>query len=394
MNLLAFVFVFCGSLKAQNEPIKPGAHKNVVCIDGERTFNLFIPKAYKTKPDKQFPVLYISSPSGNPKFLKLEKWAEEREFLLICINNSKNGPWENNRRAQDSVLQSTAYLRKHHCLQLATGFSGGASASTKFAQRYPKMLAGVLLHSHSGTDCAPGQSVTFIYGAKDKIHSAGSVENAIKKCGREGFHLDFKKLNTGHGWGGLEDTKAMLDFMYDFQRFNNRNLTKADIANDIESELEFLSANDDLMVRESKLFDYLQSLSKVPKLARTPIANQVVTTWSESYAEILQKHQQSPVEAYAVMNYGTRRSVIGLVKGSAQKKLKELLEPILEDETVANEVKAQLAFDRVAKKEAKLTGRESQRKAVVKQYQRLIEKYPDTIATEQAELRIAKMENP
>ena len=110
--LLVVTAVFCTTLRA-DQPVEPGTYKNVTCIDGQHTFNLFIPSAYQTKPEKQFPVLYISSPSGNPSFLKLEKWAEDREFILIGINDSKNGPEAPIYAAQDAVLNSTAYLRLH-----------------------------------------------------------------------------------------------------------------------------------------------------------------------------------------------------------------------------------------------------------------------------------------
>ena len=391
---LVITVVFCTTLKA-DQPIKPGTHKNVTSTDGKHTFNLFIPSSYETKPEKQFPVLYISSPSGNPSFLNLEKWAEDREFILIGINDSKNGPEAPIYEAQDAVLKSTAYLRKHHCLQLATGLSGAAWASVKLGTRHPQMIAGVLLHAHSGNGsfCAPGQSVTFLYGAKDTIQPPKNVEDAIKTYQRKDFHIATKKLPTGHRWGGLEDTIAMLDFMYRFQRFNNPQLTEQDITNDLEVELKFAMKDNDAVSREASLFSVLQSIGSTPAIARMPASQKALTAWSDAYIEILQPHQASPLEAYALMNYSKRLPLIKQLKGDARSKLKKLITPILKHETVAKEVDAQSAFERLAKKETKLDGRASLTKSLIKQYKKLIENHSGTAAAQQAALRITALDN-
>ena len=390
---LMATLVFCTTLKA-DEPDTPGIHETVTCTDGKHTFNLFIPSAYQTKPEKQFPVLYISSPSGNPSFLKLEKWAEEREFILIGINDSKNGAGKAIFAAQDAVLESTAYLRKHHCLQLATGLSGAAWASVKLANRHPKMIAGVLLHAHSGNGafCEPGQSVTFLYGAKDTIQPPNYVEKAIKIYQHKGFHIATKKLPTGHRWGSLEDTIAMLDHMYSFQRFNNPALTPQDVTSDLEAELEFVLKDANAISREASLFAVLQSISSSPAIARMPASQKAFAAWSDAYIEIVQTHQASPVKAYALMNYSQRLSLIDQLKGDAKSQLKKLTTPILKHESVAKEVAAQSTFDRLIKKEAKLEGRASLTKKLLKQYKKLIANHPGTAAARQAALRITALE--
>ena len=77
------LLIFVVSLSAQ-KPEKPGSHKKNKCDNGSKyTFDVYIPKAYAEKSDRHFPVLYLSSPGANPGFRKLEKWAEENEFLLI-----------------------------------------------------------------------------------------------------------------------------------------------------------------------------------------------------------------------------------------------------------------------------------------------------------------------
>ena len=391
---LAVTVVFCSTLRA-DQPDKPGTHKNVACIDGKHTFNLFIPSAYDTKPEKQFPVLYISSPSGNPSFLNLEKWAEDREFILIGINDSKNGPEAPIYKAQDAVLKSTAYLRKHYCLQLATGLSGAAWASVKLGTRYPQMIAGVLLHAHSGNGsfCAPSQSVTFLYGAKDTIQPPKNVEDVIKTYKRKNFHIATKKLPTGHRWGGLEDTIVMLDFMYHFQRFNNRQLTEQDVTNDLEIELKFATKDDDAVSREASLFTLLQSIGSNPTIARIPASQKALAAWSDTYIEILQPHQADPEKAYALMNYSKRLPLIKQLKGDARSQLRKLITPILKHETVAKEVDAQTAFERLAKKETKLDGRASLTKTLIKQYKSLIVNHSGTAAAQQAALRITGLEN-
>ena len=73
---LVFVLTFTGF---SENPKTPGSYKGNKCDNGSKwTFDVYIPKAYAEKPEKHFPVLYISSPSANPGFRKLEKW-----FLTI-----------------------------------------------------------------------------------------------------------------------------------------------------------------------------------------------------------------------------------------------------------------------------------------------------------------------
>ena len=89
MNKISIFVAFLAlsfSVLAANQPSDPGAHKKIKCIDGMHTFDLYLPEAYKSKPAKKFPVLYLSSPGSNPGFRKLDKWANEKEFILICIN--------------------------------------------------------------------------------------------------------------------------------------------------------------------------------------------------------------------------------------------------------------------------------------------------------------------
>ena len=118
-----------------------------------------------------------------------------------------------------------------------------------------------------------------------------------------------------------------------------------------------------------------------------------MAAWSDTYIEILQPHQADPEKAYALMNYSKRLPLIKQLKGDARSQLRKLITPILKHETVAKEVDAQTAFERLAKKETKLDGRASLTKTLIKQYKSLIVNHSGTAVAQQAALRITALEN-
>ena len=124
-----------------------------------------------------------------------------------------------------------------------------------------------------------------------------------------------------------------------------------------------------------------------------PASQKALAAWSDAYVEILQPHQASPLEAYALMNYSKRSPLIKQLKGNAKSQLKKLITPILKHETVAREVDAQSSFDRLVKKEAKLNGRSSSTKLLINQYKKLIENHSGTSAAQRAALRITALES-
>ena len=100
----------------------------------EETFTLYLPTTYH--PEEGSPILFIFSPSGNGKkgVKTFIKTAEAYNHILICSNNSRNGPLDQN-------LLITQHLFNHvfsefkifeNRIYLA-GFSGGARLAAGIA---------------------------------------------------------------------------------------------------------------------------------------------------------------------------------------------------------------------------------------------------------------------
>ena len=98
------------------------------------TFTLYLPTTYSSKNASS--ILFIFSPSGNGKrsvetFIKS---AERYNYILICSNNSRNGPLEQNLNTAQRLFNHA--FSKFNILDdriYLAGFSGGARLATAIA---------------------------------------------------------------------------------------------------------------------------------------------------------------------------------------------------------------------------------------------------------------------
>ena len=100
----------------------------------KETFTLYLPSTFVSK--KEYPIVFIFSPSGNGKkgIETFIESAEVFEYILVCSNNSQNGSLEqnlniaqrlfNHASSNFNILQNRIYL---------AGFSGGARLATAIA---------------------------------------------------------------------------------------------------------------------------------------------------------------------------------------------------------------------------------------------------------------------
>ena len=120
--------------------------EKVVCEDKpEQSYALFLPSTYN--PEKTWPILYAFDPGANGK-VPLEHFkdaAEKYGYIVVCSNNSRNGPWGVVFRAAEAVWNDTkARIAIDPRRVYATGFSGGSRAAALFPKIINHPVAGII----------------------------------------------------------------------------------------------------------------------------------------------------------------------------------------------------------------------------------------------------------
>lgn len=98
------------------------------------TFALYLPKNYK--PEETWPILFIFSPSGNAKegLEVFKSSAEIFNYILVCSNNSRNGPYDRNfaiaQRLFNHIFANFNIAKNRTYL---AGFSGGSRLANSIA---------------------------------------------------------------------------------------------------------------------------------------------------------------------------------------------------------------------------------------------------------------------
>ncbi|MCM8528849.1 MAG: hypothetical protein NE327_20165 [Lentisphaeraceae bacterium] len=395
-KLLITLFVFSISLFGNDKPTSPGSHKKNKCDSGSKyTFDVYIPKAYAEKSDKQFPVLYISSPGANPGFMKLEKWAEETEFLLITINESKNGlDWKVIFQIQDDVVRSTEYLRKHHALQFATGFSGSAWASVHLANRHPKKIAGVFMNCHSGNGTVlqdKDQSVALVSGNTDKIHSASAVVGAYNGYRKRGFHTQYENLEMGHTWAPLDKFVENLNFLYNYQKFANKHLTDEEV-NEAYSQLE----KEELVAiaklnNKNEAMSKLESFMGIPKLMKSSLANKIYSEWGNAALSYVNDQKDSdPAAAYFAMTSESSEDIIKKLPSQIKSSLVQEVRNLSRKKEVVDEINADKKFSYFDRQLSRARNKKSAIKLIPK-LEKFMEEFSGTKAADKAKEAIKKI---
>jgi len=134
-RIIHFIFCcFCFVSHAQQFETGKIIDSLSVTNSENETFTLYLPTTYNS--NKSSPILFIFSPSGNGKkgVKTFIKSAEAYNHILICSNNSRNGPLERNLNiaqrlfnhafSKFNILENRIYL---------AGFSGGARLATAIA---------------------------------------------------------------------------------------------------------------------------------------------------------------------------------------------------------------------------------------------------------------------
>jgi predicted esterase len=259
----------------------PGFHDDVACVDDASfTYDLFLPKRYAEEPERRFPAYFLTSPVGNPNIKPFCAWADQRGFILLAINNSRNGV--NVHRPQDLLLHSIEErgLRLHHCLRYAGGLSGGAAASADLVMRYPHQFAGLHMSAHSGIGilAPPYMAITIYSGRRDGTHPFEIQQGVAEEYRSQGNPLWFLPHDGGHDNVPDDQMVAFLDWMYWRTLLSHPALTPEDLRTNMQIlELEVAAIAD--VADAASRAERCGVLLATPRITASPEGGELIDMW-------------------------------------------------------------------------------------------------------------------
>jgi hypothetical protein len=211
-----------------NEPLKDGTEVRITCVQksigagmdaptpGTYHYRLWVPEGYSADPKKTWKTLFIADPNGKAKLGAMSAWVKEHGYIAVMLEESKNGPYGPNignfLSAHDDLIKR---MRVADGKKVATGFSGGARASSLFVTLVPG-FGGLVFQGAGCSDMMPDGS----YVVKDiKVKAmAGTfgkkdfnLGNAAKLKKAFGSRITIFEFEGGHQWAPREIVEQALN---------------------------------------------------------------------------------------------------------------------------------------------------------------------------------------
>lgn len=367
----------------------PGRHKDIACQgDQGFTYGLLIPAAYAAEPERKFPVLFLSSPGGNPGFIRMERWAERRGVILVAINDTKNNiglaKWD---EIQADVIKSVeSTLRLHPCLRFSMGLSGAAMASMRLANHYNDKHAGVLMLAHSGNGedgrLAKHVAVAFVFAENDKVHGAGSVRGVARSLERKGNPVRQVCGDWGHSNGPHEHHVKFLDWMLDLQRLVHPYLPPEErkaAADEVAKRVGALAGTSDPAARLKEA----EALLALPESVTRRHSKELHAGWF-SAAFNLGDAETDVVAKHSALTALSEDERIARCASADRRKLSKLLTKMRRSSPAKEEWAAHRVYRQVAFMEEKAGKSKTKRMQAAQGYAMIAKKYPDTAAGRKA----------
>lgn len=141
----SIILFFVHSINASN--ISPGnISESVKCKNNpEETYAVYVPETYSS--EKEWPVIIAFEPAARGMIpVKLFKNAAQKYgYIVVCSNNSRNGPWKDVIRSMRAVWTDIHQRFSINDKRIyTTGFSGGSRAASLFSQIIGVEPAGII----------------------------------------------------------------------------------------------------------------------------------------------------------------------------------------------------------------------------------------------------------
>ncbi|MHC5067825.1 MAG: hypothetical protein ACYTF0_04480 [Planctomycetota bacterium] len=371
------ITALCLSCALLGSDLGPGLHTDIACVtDRAYSYDLLLPDAYAEEPDRDFPVFFLSSPGGNPSVKRYRDWANSHDFIVVALNESKNGPWKPIIDNQDHTLASLKHsgVRMHPCLKYAGGTSGGAWASIRFLQRYPQEFAGVIISAHSGSGdhVAPHHAVYIYAGRNDQTHGFNHVRQAIGHYQSAGNPLRTEIHDNGHKGADHTQMMAIIEWLHQETLFTHPALSRDDLLANldlIKNEIDALSTAGDHSTTQAAAERYLA----IAAVAKSPLAEPLAASWHESVQAQAQSSDDS--ERFWLLYHASEQPWFKLVDKEDQRAISKEVKTLCRQRIYKDEIKAYQAYRKI---ETLAASGKHDDGTITKAYQQLASKMPDT----------------
>jgi dienelactone hydrolase len=188
---------------------------------GTYHYKLWLPAGYSADPQRRWPCLFISSPGGKAGMGQMAAWIKAHDYIAVMLVEAKNGPWAtiigNFLAAHDDVVKR---VRIQEGLKLATGMSGGARASSVYAQLRPGFAGLILQAAGAAYDDRNNYHVA-------KLKGSHSIFVAMTMGEKDGNKREVAQMKTaigatrfssysfagGHGWAPPETFEQAITWV-------------------------------------------------------------------------------------------------------------------------------------------------------------------------------------
>ncbi len=365
----------------------PGYLDKLPSVDEpNRTYRVYLPPQYPGEAPG-LPILFLSSAGGNPDLKEYKSWADRQGVILVGFDSSKNGPSDNNIRAQELVLKTLAQekLVFHPNLWFASGGSGGAQASWLLASRYEKNFAGLFMvaqggFAQDGITLGKHLAIAWLHGKDDPIvWVVDDGERIQKAIGNPTKRVVIPGEHTG---GSNAQRVELLDWVFITGVLNQpyldaptRSRLTAAQAERLQAELEkgeFAACRTEA-----------ETIISMPLFAKHPHGKEIITCWQDAVAgEAL-----AATEPRQRVRLAAEASADPRMRGATKsKELKDILSDVRKDKDLNAEAQAAKMWVSVRAADESTRGKaKGVRMDVAKAAFGITSRYPDTLAAVDAQ---------
>ncbi|NJO92084.1 MAG: hypothetical protein HC831_26265 [Chloroflexia bacterium] len=246
------------------------------CIyNKEQSYALYLPSYYTT--DEKYPIIYIFEPAarGSLPVRKYKDLAEEFGYILVCSNNSRNGPSEPVDRAANAIFSDTRTRFTIDTNRIYTmGFSGGARVAARMAIELKNVKGVIACGAGFPSDYKPLVSYKFSYvglvGDKDmNYYELKSLENQLTNCRINNFIESFKGEHT---WPPVDEMhKGFVYLKFDAMKRKLIGIDTALVLNFKREKLEDLQKEKNVFTRYlcyNNLLKHINGLTEINEIEK------------------------------------------------------------------------------------------------------------------------------
>lgn len=197
----------------------------VICKNyPSQSYSLYLPSLYRADTTWQALILYEPAARGSLAVNLFSNAAEKYGFVVVCSNNSKNGPWDIVDQATEAVFDDifTRFNIDQDSIY-AGGFSGGSRAATRLAMNSKKIKAVFACSAGFPPGQKPTNDIEFTYigfaGNKDfNFLEMFELKQQLDVCGVQNILIEF---DGDHKWPPKEAVELAFDWFMNIAQKEN-----------------------------------------------------------------------------------------------------------------------------------------------------------------------------